>query len=222
VVGQPNKKAARRVRVAPEQARQQIVAAFATKAQAVGLRGVMMGEIASELRVSASTLYKHFPSKEALTLACVERWADEFAAAGAALDNPRLKRTPFDQFVHWLDVWADAHAALSPAFVRDLESDYPTAFARFRAVVRQRKQEGAALLRPQLKPELDERVALAVLDLILTTVLRPEFADRLRISRHEAIRTAVSIWAGGALDRRGQLRSLRARGSALKRSGGQS
>jgi hypothetical protein len=95
--------------------------------------------------------------------------------------------------------------------MRDLESDYPAAFKRFRAVVNQRKRQGAALLRPQLKPELDDRVALAVLDLILTTVLRPEFADRLRISRHEAIRTAVAIWAGGALDRRGQLRALRAR-----------
>jgi AcrR family transcriptional regulator len=197
--------------VAPEQVRQQIVDVFACKAQAIGLRGVMMGEIASELRISASTLYKHFPSKEALTLACVERWADEFAASGAVNDDPRRLRTPFDRFLHWLEVWADSHAALSPAFVRDLESDYPAAHERFRAIVRQRKQAGAALLRPELKSELDERVALAVLDLILTTVVRPEFADRLRISRHDAIRTAVSIWAGGALDRRGTVRSLKTR-----------
>lgn len=201
----------RRARVAPEQVRQQIVDAFSVKAKAIGLRGVMMGEVASELRISASTLYKHFPSKEALTLACVERWAHEFAASGAAADNPRHQREPFEQFTHWLDAWADAHAELSPAFVRDLESDYPAAFRRFRAVVQQHKQDGAALLRSQLKPELDERVALAVLDLILNTVVRPEFADRLRISRHEAMRTAVSIWAGGALDRRGKLRPLRAR-----------
>lgn len=209
MAGVQSKRPARKTRVAPEQVRQQIVHAFDTKAKAIGLRGVMMGEIASELRISASTLYKHFPSKEALTLASVERWADEFAAAEAAFKPS--KRAPFEQFVYWLDVWADAHAALSPAFMRDLETDYPAAFQRFRAVVNQRKRQGATLLRPQLKPELDERVALAVLDLILTTVLRPEFADRLRISRHQAIRTAVAIWAGGALDRRGQLRALRAR-----------
>lgn len=201
----------RRPRVAPEQVLEQIVDAFAAKAKAVGLRGAMMGEIATELRISASTLYKHFPSKEALTLASVERWADAFAAAHAAADNSQPGREPFDQFMHWVDAWADAHSALSPAFVRDLESDYPAAFQRFRAIIDQRKQQGAALLRPQLKPDLDERVALAVLDLILTTVVRPEFADRLRISRHDAIRTAVSIWAGGALDRRAKLRSLRNR-----------
>jgi AcrR family transcriptional regulator len=209
--GLKSREPVRRARVAPEQVRQQIVDAFSVKAKAVGLRGVMMGEIASELRISASTLYKHFPSKEALTLACVERWAEEFAASGAVADNPRPRREPFEQFTHWLDAWADAHAELSPAFVRDLESDYPAAFSRFRAVVQLRKQDGAALLRSQLKPELDERVALAVLDLILNTVVRPEFADRLRISRQEAMRTAVSIWAGGALDRRGKLRPLRAR-----------
>jgi len=75
--------------------------------------------------------------------------------------------------------------------------------------VNQRKALGAALLRPLLKPELDQNVALAVLDLIFTAVLPPEFADRLRISRREAIHTAVSIWAGGALDRSAKLPVLR-------------
>lgn len=205
-------KVVRRARMAPEQVRQQILDAFSARAKAIGIRGVMMGELATELRISASTLYKQFPSKEALALASVERWADEFAAAQAAFENPDHRRDGFEQFMHWVQAWADAHAALSPAFTRDLESDYPAAYARFRAIVDLRKRRGAALLRPVLKPELDERVAFAVLDLILTTVLRPEFADRLRISRHAAIRTAVSIWAGGAVNRRGKLRSLRGGG----------
>jgi len=200
-------KPARRARVAPEETRQQIVDAFSSKAKALGLRGVMMGEIATELRISASTLYKHFPSKEVLTLACVERWAEELAATSAV---GARQEPPFEQFMRWLDAWADAQAALSPAFVRDLETDYPAAFRRFRAVIDQRKQQGARLLRPQLKPELDERMAFAVLDMILSAAARPELADRLRISRHEAMRTAVTIWASGALDRRGKLRSMKA------------
>ena len=201
-------KTPRRARVAPEQVRVQVLDAFSAKAKSVGIRGVMMGELAGELRISASTLYKQFPSKEALAIACVERWADDFAAVQAAADNPDKKRDGFEQFMHWALAFSDAHAALSPAFARDLESDYPAAYRRFRAIVQQHKQSGAELLRPVLKPEIDERVAFAVLDLILTTVLRPEFADRLRISRHAAIRSAVSIWAGGAVNRRGKLRSL--------------
>ena len=196
-------------RTAQQQLQQRILDAFSVRAKTVGLRNLMMGELASTLRISASTLYKHFPSKEALTLACVERWAHEYAGAGSVKEDSHAKGDPFEQFMHWVDAWSDAHAALSPAFARDLESDYPAAFRRFREIVRERKQAGAELLRPVLKPELDERVAFAVLDLILTTVVRPEFADRLRISRYDAIRSAVMIWAGGAVNRRGKLRALR-------------
>jgi len=199
----------RRARGAPAQVRAQILDAFSTRAKVVGIRGVMMGELAAELRVSASTLYKHFPSKEELTLACVERWAHDLAAAEAAIDNPGSCRDAFEQFMHWVDAWADANASLSPAFARDLEVDYPVAWQRFREVLQQRRKRGSELLRPVLKPEIDARVALAVLNLILNTVLTPEFSDRLRISRHEAIRSAVSIWAGGAVNRRGRLKSLR-------------
>lgn len=213
MAGNPSgRKDLRRARVEPAAVREQILEAFAIKAKAIGLRAVMMGELASELRVSASTLYKHFPSKEALTLACVDRWASELAAAEAA--EPKAAQTGarprggFEQFMGWVDAWADANAALSPAFARDLESDYPAAWRRYRREIDERKRRGAELLRPVLKSELEPRVALAVLDLILTTVLRPEFADRLRISRHEALRTAVTIWAGGAVDRRGKLRAV--------------
>jgi hypothetical protein len=79
---------------------------------------------------------------------------------------------------------------------------------RFRDEIRQRKERGAALLRPLLKPDIDERVAFAVLNMIFDEVLKPELAERLRITRHELIRTAVTIWAAGAVDRRGTLRAL--------------
>jgi AcrR family transcriptional regulator len=192
-----------------QRVRAQILDAFSAKAKRIGIRSMMMAELASELRMSASTLYKHFPSKEALTLACVERWALELAAAEAAESSPGQRLDGFEQFMHWANAWADANAALSPAFARDLRTDYPDAWQRFNEVIRERQRRGVALLRPVLKQDLDERVAFAVLELIMNAVLRPELADRLRISRHEAIRSAVSIWAAGAVDRRGQLRALR-------------
>lgn len=208
-VGMTRRKATRRTQQDPGELSERILDAFSTRAKRKGIRSVMMAELAADLRMSATTLYKQFPSKEALTMACVDRWVDELGAAEAARRKPGVQRDSFGQFMHWVDAWADANATLSPAFARDLESDYPVAWRRYRNAVRQRRERGAALLRPQLKPELDARVALAVLNLILTTVLRPEFADRLRISRHETIRTAVSIWAGGAMDRRGKVRPLR-------------
>jgi AcrR family transcriptional regulator len=213
------RRTSKRTRGQPEQAASQILEAFSARAKRVGIRAVMMGELAAELRMSASTLYKQFPSKEALVLACVDRWADELAAAEAALRAPgAAPRDAFEQFMHWVDAWADANAAISPVFIRDLQSDYPTAWRRFRDIVRQRQEQGAALLRPVLKPKLDERVAFAVLKTILYSALQPEFADPLGISRREALRSAVSIWAGGAVDRRGQLRALRGGRTARKDS----
>lgn len=197
-----------RKRIAPEQVKAQVLDAFCAKAKQTGLRAVMMGQLAAELRMSPSTLYALYPSKETLAMACVDRWATELAAAEAAEPDPAIRRDGFGQFMHWLDTWSTANAALSPAFIRDLKSDYPAAWQRFREVGFQRRERGIQLLRPVLKPDLDQDLALAVLGLILREVLRPEFADRLRISRHEALRSAVAIWASGAMDRRGKVRAL--------------
>jgi AcrR family transcriptional regulator len=201
-------KTRRRARLDSAQLKQQILDAFSTRAKRDGLRSVMMADLASELRMSASTLYKLYPSKEALALACVERWANELAATEAAEPDPRAPRDGFEQFMHWADAWTEVNARLSPAFRRDLQSDYPAAWRRYGEVIRQRKERGVALLLPVLKPGLDKRVALALLNLILEQVVQPEFADRLRISRQEALRSAITIWAAGAVDRRAKLRTI--------------
>lgn len=189
--------------------RERILELFSRRAKREGIRAVGMGELARELRMSASTLYKHYRSKEALTLACVERWALEVAASEAAEPDPGHGRDAFERFMHWVDAWADANASLSPAFLRDLRTDYPPAFERYREVIRERQLRGAALLRPALRQDIDERVAFAILKMLLDQTMDAQFAERLRISRQEAMRSAVAIWAGGAMQRRGELRSLR-------------
>ena len=200
----------RRTRIDARQLREQILGAFSAKAKRAGIRALIMNELASELHMSASTLYKLFPSKEALAAACVDRWADELGAAEVP-KRPGKPHDSFDRFMLWVDAWADANASISPDFARDLQSDYPAVWRRYREVIAARKRRGAALLRPLLKPNVDPGVAFALLDRIFTTVREPEFAERLHVSRHEALRSAVTIWAGGALSRSGKLRSLRQR-----------
>jgi AcrR family transcriptional regulator len=205
----PARNPAKRSRSDADQLKQQILDAFSANAKRHGIRSVMMAELATELRMSASTLYKLYPSKEALALACVERWAGELAAAEAAEPGPNAPNAGFERFMHWVDAWADANARLSPAFRRDLQTDYPSVWKRYRQEIRLRKERGAALLRPVLKPEIDEHVAFAILNMIFDEVLKPELAEKLRITRHELIRTAVAIWAAGAVDRRGKLRAIK-------------
>lgn len=158
-----------------------------------------MGELASELHMSATTLYKLYPSKEALALACLERWADDLGAAEAAKHDG--KSAPFEQYMRWIDAWADVNASISPAFLHDLQTDYPAVWRRYREVIGQRKKQGMQLLRPLLRPDVNDRVAFALLDRIFNMVQEPDFADVLNVSRREALRSAVSVWAGGALAR---------------------
>ena len=188
--------------------RERILDAFSAKAKRHGLRSLLMTELATELRMSASTLYKLYPSKEALALACVDRWADELGAAEAAKSKADPSLDGFERYLRWIDAWAEANAELSPEFARDLRSDYPAVWQRYREVIEERKRLGAALLRPLLKRTVDARVAFALLDTIFTTVIQPAFAEHLNVSRREALRVAVTIWAGGALAREGKLRSL--------------
>lgn len=205
-----------RSRVNSEQLSAQILDSFSARAKRLGLRALHMGELASELHMSATTLYRLYASKEALALACVERWADELGAAEAARENP--KRSPFDQYMHWIDAWADANAAISPAFLRDLQTDYPAVWKRYRQVLVDRKKQGMLLLRPLLRPDVDERVAFSLLNRIFSLVQDPDFADRLNVSRREALRGAVAIWAGGALTRGGKLRAINGRTAASRKA----
>jgi AcrR family transcriptional regulator len=193
-------------RAAQKQVRERILDTFSEKAKRSGLRSVTMGELASELRMSASTLYREFPSKEELTMACVERWARELGVAEAT--QPSKGRDGFERFLQWAEAWADINASLSPAFILDLRSDYPAAWRRFSEEIAVRRARGRDALRNLLKPGLDEQVAFAVLRAVMDHFLRPDSVDRLPIPRREAIRQAVAIWAGGALKRQAKLRAL--------------
>ncbi len=206
----PNAKAPKRRTPDPNvvRVRDRILQAFSERAKRSGLRSVVMAELASELRMSPTTLYNHFSSKEDLVLVAVERWVKELAAEEALTsDRPEL-RTLLDRVGHWAQVWAASMSELSVAFIQDLQREYPAAWARFQEGVEERKRLSAEILRPALKPELNAVVAIEILHLILARVADPRFSDRAGTSRSDAIQTAVSIWASGALTAEGQLLAL--------------
>ena len=182
-----------------QQVRERILAAFSERAKRSGIRGIVMAELLQGLHMSASTLYQHFPSKNDLVTASVERWAGEIAGDAFAGKPSKDARVIYDQLIAWAEAWAEAQAQFAPAFISDLQRDYPAAWEIFQRHVTTSKRNGAARLTPGLKSGLQPEIALALLGLILTHITDPELPDRLRVSRHEFIRPAVSIWAGGAL-----------------------
>ena len=189
--------------------RDRIIVAFSTKAKRSGIRAVVMGELASELRMSAMTLYKHFPSKHELVSAMVDAWALELAAIESLefgdVDDPDVA---LERLLAWANAWTASLANVSPAFFKDLHRDHPECWARFDSQINDRKWAMAPVLQPFLRPELDSNVALQMLDRLVTWAADPRYAERLGVSRAEAVRTAVSIWAGGAMLRQPKLRAV--------------
>jgi AcrR family transcriptional regulator len=186
-----------------QQVRERILAAFSERAKRSGIRGIVMADLLHELHMSASTLYQHFPSKDDLVKASVERWASEIAGDAFAGKSSQDEKVVYDQLIAWAEAWSEAQAQFAPAFVSELRRDYPAAWEIFQRHVTTSKRNGAARLTPGLKPGLRPDIALALLGLILTHITDPELPDRLRVSRHEFIRTCIAIWAGGALRKRG-------------------
>jgi AcrR family transcriptional regulator len=193
----------------PDAVRDRILAAFSSKAKRSGIRAVVMGELASELRMSPMTLYKHFPSKTELVSAMVDAWALELAAIdaldlGAVADSSAA----LERLLAWADAWTASLANVSPAFFKDLHRDHRECWERFDAQIEERKRAAAPLLGPFLHPDFDANAALLMLDLLVTNAADPRYAERLGVSRREAVRTAVSIWGGGALIPRPTLRAV--------------
>jgi AcrR family transcriptional regulator len=188
--------------------RERILAVFSAKAKRLGIRSVVMGELASDLRMSASTLYKHFPSKDDLVSAMVDAWALELAAIDA-LDWQKVDScaSALDVLLSWADAWTTSLGQVPPSFFRDLRRDYPEQWERFNGLIEQRKQVAAEHLRPYLRDDVNPAAMLLMLDYMVMQAIEPRFVDRIGISRREAVRAALSVWSGGALLKRAKLRS---------------
>lgn len=91
-----------------EETRQRIVQRALELAGSVGLEGLTIGELATELGLSKSGLFAHFRSKERLQLAVLDAAAEDFAARVfvPAIQRPRGEprvRALFDNWLSWIE-----------------------------------------------------------------------------------------------------------------------
>jgi len=196
--------------------RQRILAAFSARARRSGIRAVRMGEIASELRMSAVTLYKHFPSKDELVTAMVDAWALDLAAIDALeWDKAKSCRSALELLLGWADAWTAGLSQVSPAFFEDLKRDHPAAWDRFHAVIGERKLVAARHLAPLLREDVHPIAAFLMLDSLVMQAADPRFVETVGISRRDAVRAALSVWGGGALQERTELPKLEPRPASV-------
>ena len=178
---------------------ERILVAFSERAKRGGIRAVVMGELASELGMSMSTLYGHFASKEHLVAAMVDRWCVELATHEALVEDETMPIG--ERFRIWGDAWSLRIIQYSPAFFADLARDYPAQSVKLQRDLARRKAKGESLLSPHLKPGLIPAAAFALLDLIYTHAHDPRLGDEVGVARRDVVRTALAIWGDGALQK---------------------
>jgi AcrR family transcriptional regulator len=158
--------------------------------------------------MSAMTLYKHFSSKDELVSAMVDAWALELAALDALeWEKAQSSSSALEVLMSWADAWTASLSRVSPTLFADLQRDHPIAWKRFSAQIDERKLIAAKHLTPFLRDDVHPGVAILMLDHLVMQAADPGFVESLGISRREAVRSALAIWAGGALRQRATLRA---------------
>ena len=121
-----------------------------------GYRKMTMEDVAGEVGIGKGTIYLHFPSKEELVLAHVDRIADRVvarlgeAAASAETPERRLRRMlairvmdRFDSVAHYSRNLSDLLSAVRPALLARREAHFEKEAAVFEEVLREGARSGA-------------------------------------------------------------------------------
>lgn len=161
-----------------ERIRQGALQAF----QARGIRAVSTSDLAKELGISKSTLYAHFPTKEALVreviLGILGRVWLEATHAMHAASNARAGTRAFFQVV------ARMNAAYPPGAARDVSQEYPAFQTEFRQVRAGYLEQFAKALqdaqkRGELRQDVDLKAFSQMMFFVIENLSSAEFQSRL-------------------------------------------
>lgn len=176
--------------------RSRIVETFKERAKEVGVRAVSTDEMAKSLSISKKTLYKVFRSKEELVRAVLTDWEERLRqpldfSSGA---NPR-------DVVHAaLARWYDNDAQFKPIFWEDVGNDYPALRKRYYDLMFDKMRHIGGHLTEFRKPGMSKEFALRVYMLLMMNVHLPEFYEKAKIPRREAVMKAIDVWLEGVFD----------------------
>lgn len=180
-----------------EELRDRILSGFADRAVQDGPRAVVMAELARALGISTRTLYQHFPSKAELVGCLMRRWAEDVARE--LRENRSQPVSPYERMLRAAESWLDGQCRFSRTFWEQLGRDFPDAAREFQRSMRSILQEGRQALVPYIRDDIDAGLALSLMNASLAAAADPERCERLGLSRQEAVRQAIEVWARGVL-----------------------
>ncbi len=178
---------------AKSEAAEQILDAFARRAKRLGIRAIIIDDVARDLGMSKKTIYQHFRSKEALVEGLVERWHQR-------LETPIPDGDPVEIMREWVVSWNDNNDRYSPEFWEELATDYPHLHEAYLAHVSEKKRMLGKRLNPLMKSSVKQRFAWECYSLLLDAARRPEFQQAVGMNKPEALMAALDLWIDGCLD----------------------
>lgn len=180
-----------------EKQRQRILDAFVVMVKVEGLRAVSMLGLARKLGISTKTLYKHFPSKAEMIQAVVEQNDLRF-------NETRVRRILAGENAHQRILlasleWLEVRSGFGDAFWHELQRDYSDVYTLFQQRLESFLERSAALLKPEIRPELNADHALLLLWKSINDVPSYEECEKLGLTRRDALTQSITIWARGSL-----------------------
>ncbi len=174
-----------------------ILTAFETRAADVGIRAVVMSELAHDLGMSTKTLYRHFRSKDQLVDAMLDRWQTQ------VVTNQMARWASFDSFedrlVGGLTAYVMARDRFCPRFWSDLFGSYPRAGARLTNAIAAARTREAEMMAPAVRPEIDRELIPAMVNAVVRAASEvANFAGPDR-DRENVVAQVIRIWVRGAL-----------------------
>jgi AcrR family transcriptional regulator len=169
-----------------------------------GFTRVTVDEIAQDLGVSKKTLYKHFPSKEALLREIMKQNTREIEAKIDAI----LKDRNSDFVEKLRGIWAFLASRLSrigQAFQQDLQRHVPEVWKevdqRRNQIIRQRfgKMFQKGVQSKAIRRDIDAELLVLVYVTLVQRIVNPETLSQLPLSMSQAFETIISVMFEGIL-----------------------
>lgn len=192
-----------------ESRRERIAACAAQKMMAQGVSGVTMEEIARGVGMGKATVYRLFPSKEALALAAVEGQSARLTEkAGAAAADPSLSDA--EKLAAFLTLLSGLLRQIRPEALEDILRTMPTVGEKIEQT-RRRFMLGS-LLRllgdgkksGLFAPELDENLAAHMLIGAVAHLTEPEVFASLHRTPESLFTDVIGLLMHGCLSEEGR------------------
>jgi len=172
-----------------------------------GFNKISMDEIASGLKVSKKTIYKHFSSKEFIVNAIVEGLMKSLQGMLEEITNSTAD--PVEKMIKIYKLIGQFLLSVSNKWINDLRIHQPTLWEKvdeFRTI--RFNRSFASIIEKGKSEKLIKDYPVDLLVMLLTSSLRGiinnEFLLRSRFSYHDAIETSLEVLFNGILTDKGQ------------------